>query len=113
MILGLYAVLVGISLVLIIIGLNKPSESAQALTGFFFLFLLSLVILNGNLEYETGENITYTYNSGNLTNSMKLYTYDSFTGSDSKTIGYYMALGSGVGFIGVLFSLANTKWGKE
>ena len=114
MILQLYALLVGISLVLIILGLARPSESAQALIGFFFLFLLSLVILNGNLQYETGLNVSYVYD-GNLSISSQQVTYSNtpFSDSNSKSIGYYMAIGSAVGFIGVIFGIKNTNWRDE
>ncbi len=114
MILNLYAVLVGISLVLIIIGLAKPSESAQALLGFFFLFLLSMNVLGGNLEYETGVNVTYSYDSNlSISSQTATLTYSNFDNTDSHNLGLYMAIGSAVGFGGVLFSLARTKWGRE
>lgn len=113
MILLLYAFLVTISLVLIIIGLAKPEESAQAIIGFFFLFLLSFVIMNGNLEYQTGENVTttFTYNN-NLTNSsheVSVYNYDNFNDPTSRMMGYYLAIASAIGFACVLYSLKGSR----
>lgn len=118
MILPLYGFLVLVSLVLIVIGLTKPSESAQALIGFFFLFVLSFVIINGNLEYETGANLTTALNynaQGDITSTDQSvsYYYEKFNDTTSTRIGKYLAIGAGVGFAGVLFGVAKTKWGKE
>ncbi len=118
MILTLYGFLVAISLILIIIGLVKSTESAQALIGFFFLFLLALVIVGGDLEYETGSNITtsLTYDgSGNIDSTYQEidYRYTNFDDTISHRIGVYLAIASAVGFAGVLFSLAKTKWGDD
>jgi len=118
MILSLFVVLVGISLVLIIIGLVRPTESAQALVGFFFLFLLALIIVGGSLQYETGINTTSTYGynvNGTLvsTDQSVMYNYANFDDTTSHRIGYYLALASAVGFIGVFCSVAKTKWGEK
>ena len=118
MILTLFGFLIAVSLILIIIGLIKPTESAQALIGFFFLFLLSLIIIGGNLEYETGADIntTITYDGGGdiVTTQQNVdYQYAKFDDITSHRIGYYLAIASGVGFAGVLFSLAKTKWGSD
>jgi len=121
MILGLFGFLVLIALVLIIIGLTRPTESAQALIGFVFLFILSVLILTGNLEYEVGSvvNSSYTYDSSgrvNYTSQLIANQYIPFTDSgDSKFqhwTGYYLALGSAAGFIGTLFSLRKVRKGE-
>lgn len=110
MLLTLWAVLVALALCLIVLGLSKPEESAQALIGFLFLFLLSFSIINTDLEYKTGEFVStnYTYSAGNLSTTSQsiTYAYDSY---GSHTIGFYLALGSGVGFILVIFGLRNTR----
>lgn len=113
MILQLFLVFIAISLALIIVGLTKPNESAQALIGFFFLFLLSFVILGNNLEYKTGEtiNITNTFTDGNLTNSFENKTYSYNTWNDTTgafnthRFGYFLAIASAVGFVGTLMSV--------
>ena len=118
MILTLFGFLIAVSLILIVIGLVKSTESAQALVGFFFLFLLSLIIINGKLEYETGANIntTITYDGGGdiVTTQQDVdYQYANFNDDTSHRIGVYLSIASAVGFAGVLFSLAKTKWGNE
>lgn len=115
MILTLFAFFVGISLVMITIGLSKPTESAQALIGFTFLFLLALVLMGNNLEYKTGEqqNTTYSYidnttqiDTTSQTTSYIYENYDDSTGwFNTHTVGFYMAVASIIGFIGVLISL--------
>lgn len=109
MILALYGFLVAIAVTLIVIGLMRPTESAQALVGFFFLFLLSFVIMGGTLQYETGANVTtsYVYTGSDITGTSQniAYSYNYFSDSNSRNIGIYLAIASAVGFAGVLFSL--------
>lgn len=113
MILTLFGVLVSISLIMIILGLAKPNESAQALVGFFLLFLLALIIINGELEYETGAviNTTYGYTGGEVTatDQLVINQYDLFDDTTSHRVGYYLAIASAIGFIGVLFALKRSK----
>ena len=118
MILSLYVILVGIAVILILIGLLKPEESAQSLVGFLFLFLLSIILLNGNLEYETGINTSLNLNydvNGTLTSTDQIvsYTYEDFSDTTSHRIGYYLAIASAVGFCGTLFSIGKAKWGNK
>lgn len=113
MILTLYVVLIAIALVLIILGLAKPAESAQAIIGFFLLFLLSLIIIGGNLEYATGADIntTYTYTGSQVTATDQIVTnrYSNFNDSTSHQVGYYLAIGSAIGMFGVFFSLRRSR----
>lgn len=118
MILLLFGFLVGVSLIMIVIGLARPTESAQALIGFFFLFILALVIINGSLEYEVGSeiNTSYYYDDGgsvNFTTQDVVTKYENFTDQPGENtahwIGYYLALAAAVGFAGVLWSLKRVK----
>lgn len=120
MILNLFLVFIGISLVLIIVGLTKPSESAQAIIGFLFLFLLSVgVLLPGNLQYPSGmiTNTTYTYVNAsqiNMTSEITTYQYDNFEDEKGASgFGYWLAIASAVGMAGVFYSLKNTNWREE
>ena len=117
MILTLFIVIIIISLVLIILGLTKPTESAQALVGFFLLFLMSLVIINSTLEYETGSivNSTYTYDGAEVTKTDQVitYTYDYFDDTTSHRVGYYLALAASAGLLGVIYGLRRTKYNED
>lgn len=119
MILLLFGFFALVSLVMVIIGLTRPTESAQAIIGFFLMFLLSIVIINGNLEYSTGETTTtdYTYigatNQINRTTEINTISYTSFNDATSKRLGYYLALSSAVGMIGVIFSIRKLKKYEE
>jgi len=116
MILTLFAVLVTISIVLVVLGLTRPTESYQAVVGFFLLFLLSLTILNGNLEYESGAiiNTTISYTGSLATSTDQTVTnqYSNFNDATSRRVGYYLAVVSAIGMIGVFFSLRKGKWGE-
>jgi len=118
MILNLFTVLIGISLILIIIGLVKHTESAQALIGFFFLFLLSFIVMQGNLQYEIGANVTSSYYydvNGTLSDTTQIINnvYDNFDDATSFKMGLYLTIVSVVGFAGVLLGLRNTNWRQE
>lgn len=107
MILALFTVLIAISLAFIVVGLMKQDKHEMALVGFVLLFLLSFVILNGQLQYEIGANLT---TSGN--NTYVVYNNAFYSGSNAHTMGYYMVIISFVGFVGVLFGLTSA-WKKE
>lgn len=105
MILLVWAVLVGISMILVLIGLSRPSESAQAMVGFLFLFLLSFHLMAGTLDYPTGTTLqtNYTYSAGNLTQTMESSVND-YTPYQSKTFGLYLAFASVAGLIGTFYA---------
>jgi len=114
MILILYVTLLALSLVLVVIGLTRSHESAQALLGFFFIFLLSFYIINGKVEYSNGANTTTEYHyspTTELNNTVEITRTNYTTYSDSYThyIGVYLALAAAVGFAGVLFGLRRSN----
>ncbi len=137
MILLLFGFFVAVALVLIVIGLTRPTESAQAIIGFLFLFLLSVfVVIPGNLEYEQGyiEYFVYGNNFSGyhwdyedpleprphdpdvayLFHTVRNYTYKSFDGELGGTnFGIWLAIASAIGMIGVFFSIKNTRWRDE
>lgn len=113
MIIELFAVFVVIAFVMIYIGLTRSTESAQALIGFLFLFLLSFTIINNQLEYKTGEQRNTTY-AVNFTSETIVYNYQTYSDVTSlfntKRVGYYLALASLIGFIGVILSIRGGKY---
>lgn len=118
MILTVFIVFLVLAIVLIVLGLSKPEESYMAIVGFLLLFLLSLIIINYDLEYKTGETreITYNYyfNSTqiNYTAEVINYNYTAFNVTEGENgfvtthlIGYWLAVMSFVGFILVIIGL--------
>jgi len=117
MIVELWALMVIVSLVLVTIGLVKPDQTAQAIIGFFFLFLLAMPLLTGNIEIETGTNVTsyFSYDeNGSIAGATQNldYSYVIWNDSVSHNIGFWMAVGASIGLFGVLFSLdkVQMKW---
>lgn len=123
MIIELFVLFVVISFVLIYIGLTKPTESAQALTGFLFLFLLSTTLMTSNLEYSTSEqtNTSYIYNINSsdinttIETTAKIYSkYDDTTGIfNTQRVGFYLAVASVIGFVGVIISIKSNGFGGK
>ena len=109
--LSLFVVLVGISLVMVYIGLMKPDESAQALIGFFFLFLLSFILMYNNLQVPVGSHVTtnMTYTAGELT-STDAVSQDIYTTSNTMTFGIFLAL---VSLISFAIILSNVRKGED
>jgi len=74
-----------------------------------------MVMISGDIQYKIGSEstilTTYEYDNTTLLNSTEyrteLDTYETFTagGTLSHTIGYYLAVASILGFIGVLVGL--------
>jgi len=114
MIIGLYGFLLLICLVLIVIGLFKPDESAYAIIGFLFLFILSIIMLNGQVEIETGANTSSSFSydaTGTLIghNQNIVYSYQEWNDTTSHRIGYWLVVISVLGFVGVLFTIDKVK----
>lgn len=115
-----------LSLILIIIGLMRPNESAQALIGFFLMFILGFSILNGTLEYKVGVNETYVYGN-NFTDYHWDYDFslppaavndaflfhrnsiDVYATFQDHILGFYLIIAGAIGFILVIFGLRNTR----
>lgn len=114
MILGLFAFLAGVSLTLVLLGLFRPNESGFALIGFTLFFILSLIVLNGNLEIEKGANVSTSFSydgSGNINSSGQSieYSYNSWDNSTSKQVGFWLSIASAIGFIWMLYSIKGVK----
>ena len=92
MILELFALLIAISLYMVWLGF-RVEVPAYSTVGFFFVFLLSLVLIANQLQVQVGANIT---DYGNMTtNVANVYQY--YTDDSSHYIGYFMAVASSVG----------------
>lgn len=108
--------LLSLSLILITLGLFRNEHTELALIGFVFLFLLSFLLINNDIQYRVGydTNTTYTYTDGNLSlteeTTRDVYTTSTMGGSLSHSFGYWLAVISIVGFIGMILALKKEKW---
>jgi hypothetical protein len=96
---------------MIFIGLTKPSESAQALIGFSFIFILAMVIVTGNLEYETGATTSNTFaytGNGSISQMNQTVVYNNTKWSDNTShfVGFWLAI---IAFFSFLFTLMSIK----
>lgn len=110
MILTLFGVLFALALFLIILGMVWQAHSEQALIGFSLLFILGIIILNSNLEYQSGSNVTsaYTYDALDRVNGTEQIIsnqYTKFSDSTSHQFGLWLSVTSFFGFFGVLWSM--------
>jgi hypothetical protein len=118
----LFGVFLGLSLILIALGLFRSEHTELSLVGFVFLFLLAMVVLNNQITYVIGTNTTstfdYTYNYAGsnltlLTSSFEenndIYGPINLGGNLSHTVGYWLAIASVIGFIGVILGLRKSE----
>lgn len=118
----LFGVFTAISFILIALGLFRIEHTELSLIGFVFLFLLSMVILNGQITYKIGtntsSNFTYTPNASGtnitlLTSSFEEVTdiYGPITlgGALSHSLGYWLAIASIIGFIACILGLKHSR----
>jgi hypothetical protein len=94
MILELFALLFAVSLFLIILGFSEEDKAYKTI-GFFFIFLLSLIILNGALEYKTGSIV----NTVNASVTNVVYTYNTYSDQSSHWVGWLLAVASSFAMI--------------
>jgi hypothetical protein len=92
LIIELFAILVGIGLVMVIVGFSTDTM-VYCTVGFLFLFLISFTLINSTLQYQSGSNVT---DSGTTMSIVNIY---STYGDNTRTYGIYMAIGSGLGMI--------------
>lgn len=109
MILTLFILLLGLSIVLVGLG-YFTADGPFVPVGLFFIFLLSIVILNKGLEYQTGEqmNVSFSYSNGSVSRQVvdTTYYYGTWNDTTSRWVGYLMAICAGFGFA---ISLANLR----
>ena len=92
MILTIYLLLLGLSLLSLLIGLTFK-ENYFSFIGFFFLFNLGIILMTGALEYTTGESITSSYNyvNGTINNTASTITIN-YTDFDKTSAHWYLSL---------------------
>ena len=112
MILILWLSLLALSVVVAILGYYTGDEPYLTV-GLFFLFLLSMIILTGNLTYQTGEDktVSFSYNSTTLASQHETttYVYSAWNDNTSQKVGWGLAILSG---FGIALSLYNTRKAK-
>lgn len=114
----LFTFLLAISFLLIVVGLFRPEHTEMAIIGFVFLFILSFNFIGYDIQHQTGEftNNTFVNETADfpvLLSSETHYIYGDvdFGGTISHTTGYWLAIMSIVGFIGVLVGLRKQRLG--
>lgn len=124
--LWLYLALLVISLILVALSLYRNDHAELGIVGFTFIFILSFVMIAGDIQYKVGVNETNTYgclccvdgvvyddgdcgdnSSLQIVYTEKMNIYDTFTagGVLSRTVGYWLAVLAVVGLIGIFVSL--------
>lgn len=97
MILELYAVLLLLSFFIVYLGFKY--DNMYGVVGFFFIFLLSLVLISNSLQYQTGFVQIANTSVANITNTTQTFTYTNYKDTSSHWIGYFLALASSLGMI--------------
>lgn len=113
MIIALWISLLFLSLVICILG-YYTDEAPYLTVGLFFLFLLGIVIVTGQLQYQTGEakNVTFNYdNNSNIIGQAETtaFSYAGWSDTTSHTVGYLLSAIGGIGFALSLRTARNKK----
>jgi len=113
MIFGLYITIALFCVILVILGLALSEYGGLAMIGFAIFFIISVIMLTGNIEIKSGESLltNYTYNGSNIlsTEETMSYQYTDWSDKYSKQIGFWSLIGSAFGFIFMLFSINKSK----
>lgn len=91
MILELFVVLLLMSFFIIWVG-YKYDDIGFKVVGFFFIFLLSLVLINNSLSYQTGIFKIANVTSPNVTTTTETFTYTNYNDTSSHYFGYFLAV---------------------
>lgn len=115
MILWLFLTIIALAITAIIIGYFTDDEPYTPI-GLFFLFIAGIILLNGQVEYATGNNITttYTYTNNTITSTTTTVTdtLTSFNDTSSHRVGWGLAILSVIGFILNIISLTRNARNK-
>lgn len=114
MILALWVSILALAALLLVLG-YFTGDPHYAFVGLFFIFLLGMYVLVGNLQYETGMNIntSYSYSNGSVSVAGTQITYDYTSYNDSYTrwFGLILAVASGFGMALSFFKLKKERDG--
>ena len=111
MILSLFLVIFIFSFLLIALGVIFYDRwSGLAIVGFTFLFLLSTIILNGQLEFESGSTVASTYGYGvngtiTSTNQTISYIQTYWKDNTSHWVGLLSSVISAISCFAILINL--------
>lgn len=112
MILTLFIVMMSLSMIVVLMGYFTGDEPYLPV-GLFFLSLLGLAILNGQVQLVTGEttNTSFSYTNGTLTGQAETttITYATWNDTTSHWIGYTLTVLSICGIGLSLFHLKNRR----
>lgn len=116
--LTLFIVFVALSLVLIVLGFWRTEHTELPLVGFFFLFLMGLLLINNDVQYKVGTdtNTSYIYTNSSNTSlfrsteiAVDQYAPVTATSGLLHQIGYWVAVVSAAAFAILLFNLRRTE----
>lgn len=118
MIIGLFAFIFVLAAALVVVGLVKRNISGSALIGFSLIFILSQIVIAGNLEYSTAVNTTTTFTydvNGSVSSTDQRIVYDYIPWNDdtSQQVGYWLAIASAISFIIMLYQIRATRKNEE
>lgn len=105
-----------VSFVLIALYFYRSEHAELGIIGFLFSFILGVIIIAGGVQYVIGTttNTTFSYDNLTLMNSsaVTVNNYDSIDpdGPLNHIAGYYLAIMSGIGLIGVFISFKNQRF---
>lgn len=125
MILTIFITLISICFILIFLSFYDDNHAELGIAGFIFLFLLSMTLIGNNLEVPHSTNATTSYEYYNATEpynatpillyerTSTLTTYEKYEDETgfltTHRLGYFLAVASIAGFVGVITSLRRTE----
>lgn len=107
MILALWVSILALAALLLVLG-YFTGDPHYAFVGLFFIFLLGMYVLVGNLQYETGMTINSTSN-GTASNSVIVYDYASYSDAYTRWFGLLLAVSAAFGMVLSFFKIKNER----
>lgn len=118
MILQVFVVLFLVAVGLILFG--EFIDVSLSMLGLGLMFILGVVLIGGDLEYKTGQNVTYNYTYNNDTDTTirgvtesRTDLYAGLSGSQNHLFGWSLSVGGALGFFAVLMQLRRRTRDEE